>query len=329
MTYSIVARDRDTGELGVGVQSRAFNTGAVVPWARAGVGAVATQAFGERRYGYRGLELMSTGIPPADALAQLRDADDRAEYRQVAMIDAAGTTAQHTGGACIEAAGHTSGAGWAAQANMVDSQRVWESMGEAFESASGTLARRLLAALDAAQAAGGDWRGMQAGGILVVPAEGEPWERVVDLRVDDSDAPLTELRRRRVGFVFQFFHLIPELTGAENVTLPARLAGAGAGADARARALIERLGVAEASSRLPGVLSGGEQQRLAVARALVNDPVLVLADEPTGNLDEESGHQVLQLLRSLADEGRSVLLVTHEPEAAAIADRVLHLRVLA
>jgi uncharacterized Ntn-hydrolase superfamily protein len=195
MTYSIVARDRDTGELGVGVQSRAFNTGAVVPWARAGVGAVATQAFGERRYGYRGLELMSTGIPPADALAQLRDADNRAEYRQVAMIDAAGTTAQHTGGACIEAAGHTSGAGWAAQANMVDSQRVWESMGEAFESASGTLARRLLAALDAAQAAGGDWRGMQAGGILVVPAEGEPWERVVDLRVDDSDAPLTELRR--------------------------------------------------------------------------------------------------------------------------------------
>jgi ABC-type lipoprotein export system ATPase subunit len=147
------------------------------------------------------------------------------------------------------------------------------------------------------------------------------------VRVDRADErALTELRRRRVGFVFQFFHLIPELTGAENVTLPARLAGAGAGADARARALIERLGVAEASSRLPGVLSGGEQQRLAVARALVNDPVLVLADEPTGNLDEESGHQVLQLLRSLADEGRSVLLVTHEPEAAAIADRVLHLR---
>jgi ABC-type lipoprotein export system ATPase subunit len=147
------------------------------------------------------------------------------------------------------------------------------------------------------------------------------------VRVDRADErALTELRRRRVGFVFQFFHLIPELTGAEKVTLPARLAGAGAGADARARALIERLGVAEASSRLPGVLSGGEQQRLAVARALVNDPVLVLADEPTGNLDEESGHQVLQLLRSLADEGRSVLLVTHEPEAAAIADRVLHLR---
>jgi ABC-type lipoprotein export system ATPase subunit len=147
------------------------------------------------------------------------------------------------------------------------------------------------------------------------------------VRVDRADErALTELRRRRVGFVFQFFHLIPELTGAENVTLPARLAGARDGAEVRARALIERLGVTEAASRLPGVLSGGEQQRLAVARALVNDPVLVLADEPTGNLDEESGHEVLQLLRSLADEGRSVLLVTHEPEAAAIADRVLHLR---
>jgi len=147
------------------------------------------------------------------------------------------------------------------------------------------------------------------------------------VRVDRADERgLTELRRRRVGFVFQFFHLIPELTGAENVMLPARLAGVGATAEARARALIERLGVAEASARLPGVLSGGEQQRLAVARALVNDPQLVLADEPTGNLDEESGHEVLRLLRSLADDGRSVLLVTHEPEAAAIADRVLHLR---
>jgi ABC-type lipoprotein export system ATPase subunit len=147
------------------------------------------------------------------------------------------------------------------------------------------------------------------------------------VRVDRADERgLTELRRRRVGFVFQFFHLIPELTGAENVMLPARLAGVGAAAEARAVALIDRLGVAEASARLPGVLSGGEQQRLAVARALVNDPALVLADEPTGNLDEESGHEVLRLLRSLADEGRSVLLVTHEPEAAAIADRVLHLR---
>jgi ABC-type lipoprotein export system ATPase subunit len=150
---------------------------------------------------------------------------------------------------------------------------------------------------------------------------------VAGVRVDRaSEHELTDLRRRKVGFVFQFFHLIPELTGAENVMLPARLAGDGAFARDRARGLIDRLGVADASTRLPGVLSGGEQQRLAVARALVNDPVLILADEPTGNLDEDSGREVLGLLRSLADEGRSVLLVTHEPAAAGLADRVLHLR---
>ena len=140
-----------------------------------------------------------------------------------------------------------------------------------------------------------------------------------------SERELIDVRRRLVGFVFQFFHLLPELTGAENVLLPARLAGDGAGAEARARAMIERLGVADAATRLPGVLSGGEQQRLAVARAMVNDPRLILADEPTGNLDEESGHGVLRLLREIADDGRAVVLVTHDTEAAALADRVLHL----
>ncbi|MGH3075744.1 MAG: ABC transporter ATP-binding protein [Gaiellales bacterium] len=150
---------------------------------------------------------------------------------------------------------------------------------------------------------------------------------VAGVRVDRaSERELVALRRHKIGFVFQFFHLIPELTGAENVMLPARLAGDGALARERALGLIDRLGVSDASARLPGVLSGGEQQRLAVARALVNDPVVVLADEPTGNLDEDSGREVLGLLRSLADEGRSVLLVTHEPEAATLADRVLHLR---
>jgi ABC-type lipoprotein export system ATPase subunit len=150
---------------------------------------------------------------------------------------------------------------------------------------------------------------------------------VAGVRVDRAgERELTELRRHKIGFVFQFFHLIPELTGAENVMLPARLSGDGALARDRALELIDRLGVTDASTRLPGVLSGGEQQRLAVARALVNDPALLLADEPTGNLDEDSGREVLRLLRSLADGGRSVLLVTHEPEAATLADRVLHLR---
>lgn len=132
---------------------------------------------------------------------------------------------------------------------------------------------------------------------------------------------LTAFRRHQVGFVFQFFHLIPELTGEENVLLPARLTGAGS--VERGRELIDRLGVNGAAGRLPHTLSGGEQQRLAVARALVNGARLVLADEPTGNLDAESGHEVLALLRGLAAGERSVVLVTHDVEAAALADRVL------
>jgi ABC-type lipoprotein export system ATPase subunit len=141
-----------------------------------------------------------------------------------------------------------------------------------------------------------------------------------------TEAELTEFRRRAVGFVFQSFHLLPELTGLENVLLAARLGRQGQPAVARAHGLIESLGLNGASRRLPGSLSGGEQQRLAIARALVNEPVLVLADEPTGNLDEESGRSVLALLREIAAPGRAVVLVTHDPEAAALADRVLHLR---
>jgi ABC-type lipoprotein export system ATPase subunit len=148
---------------------------------------------------------------------------------------------------------------------------------------------------------------------------------VAGVRVDRaSERALAPLRRDRIGFVFQAFHLLPELTGLENVLLPARLDGSGPSLD-RGRELVERLGLGEAAERLPAVLSGGEQQRLAIARALVNDPQLVLADEPTGNLDAESGELVLALLRSIADEGRAVLLVTHEREATRRADRVLRL----
>jgi ABC-type lipoprotein export system ATPase subunit len=145
-------------------------------------------------------------------------------------------------------------------------------------------------------------------------------------RIDRLDERrLTDVRRHKVGFVFQSFHLLPELTGAENVLLPARLARDGVEAAPRAGELLERLGLARIARRLPTELSGGEQQRLAVARALVNDPVLVLADEPTGNLDEESGAAVLELLRRATESDRSVLLVTHDRAATAIADRVLRL----
>jgi ABC-type lipoprotein export system ATPase subunit len=148
---------------------------------------------------------------------------------------------------------------------------------------------------------------------------------VCGVRLDGAaETVLAPLRRDRIGFVFQSFHLLPELTGLENVLLPARLNGRRVGAD-RGRALVERLGLGAAAGRLPAVLSGGEQQRLAIARALINDPVLVLADEPTGNLDAESGEIVLDLLRGIADEGRAVLLVTHEQEATRRADRVLRL----
>jgi uncharacterized Ntn-hydrolase superfamily protein len=195
VTYSIVARDPSTGELGVAVQSQAFNTGAAVPWARPGVGAIATQSFTDRRYGWRGLERLAAGATPEQALAELRAADMEPDLRQVAMIDAEGQIAQLTGASCIPCAGETRGEHWAAQGNMLASERAWHEMGAAFEETQGTLAQRLLAALDAAEATGGDWRGRGGAAILVVPATGEPWERVIDLRVEEGDGSLIELRR--------------------------------------------------------------------------------------------------------------------------------------
>ena len=146
-------------------------------------------------------------------------------------------------------------------------------------------------------------------------------------RIDGRpERELTQVRRRKVGFVFQFFHLIPELTGEENVLLPTRLHWNRNGALVRGRELIAGLGLEAAARRLPHELSGGEPQRLAVARALVHDPPLVLADEPTGNLDTEAGAAVLALLRRAAGDGRAVVLVTHDEAATAQADRVLRLR---
>ena len=198
MTYSIVARDAETGELGVAVQSRAFNTGAACAWAEAGVGAIATQSFTERRYGPRGLALLGAGRDPREALDELLAADEGRDVRQVAFVDTNGATAAHTGSGCIPRAGHLSDANVSVQGNMLRSPYVWPAMREAFDTTGGTLAERLLAALDAAEAAGGDYRGRQAAGLVVVSGERDEQpsvERVFDLRVDDHEEPLRELRR--------------------------------------------------------------------------------------------------------------------------------------
>ena len=197
-TYSIVARDPKTGELGVAVQSHWFSVGALVPWAEAGVGAVATQSLVDPSYGPLGLELMRAGRAAPDALAGLVAADAGREVRQVAMIDAQGRVAAHTGNQCIAAAGHQTGANFSVQANLMEKDTVWPAMARAFEAAQGDLAERLLAALEAAQREGGDIRGKQSAAILVVSGKpsGKPWvDRKVDLRVEDSPEPLVELRR--------------------------------------------------------------------------------------------------------------------------------------
>jgi uncharacterized Ntn-hydrolase superfamily protein len=198
VTYSIVGRDPETGELGVAVQSRAFNTGAACAWAEAGVGAVATQSFTERRYGPRGLALLSAGRDPREALDELLAADEGREVRQVAFLDARGRTAAHTGEGCIPHAGHLAGENASVQGNMLRSADVWPAMREAFDGTAGTLAERLLSALDAAEAAGGDYRGRQAAGLVVVAGERHEQpsvDRIFDLRVDDHEDPLGELRR--------------------------------------------------------------------------------------------------------------------------------------
>jgi ABC-type lipoprotein export system ATPase subunit len=149
---------------------------------------------------------------------------------------------------------------------------------------------------------------------------------VAGVRVTGAgERELSALRRRQVGFVFQFFHLLPELGGEANVLLPGRVRGAHPDAAARGRELVDRLGLRPVAASLPSQLSGGEQQRFAIARALVNDPSVLLADEPTGNLDLEAGAEVLRLLRAGADEGRAVVMVTHDAAATQIADRVLRL----
>ncbi|HEV7334312.1 MAG TPA: DUF1028 domain-containing protein [Flavisolibacter sp.] len=198
-TYSIVARDSATGELGVAVQSHWFSVGTAVSWAEAGVGAVATQSFTNKSFGIRGLNLLRNGLSAQQALDSLLATDEGREVRQVAIADSKGNVAVHTGKACIDYAGHIKGSQFSVQANMMLTEKVPGAMAAAFEKSKGKpLAERMLMALEAAEAAGGDIRGKQSAALVVVPGQskGEPWnERTVDLRVDDAALPLKELRR--------------------------------------------------------------------------------------------------------------------------------------
>ena len=197
-TYSIVALDAETGQLGVAVQSHWFSVGTVVPWAKAGVGAVATQSIAEPSYGPKGLALMEKGTPADEALQSLLAKDIGKNVRQVAMGDAQGNVGVHTGSRCISHASHLTGENYSVQANIMAKSTVPSAMVQAFESTTGDLAERMLAALDAAEAEGGDLRGRQSAAMLVVSGEptGDPWtDRIVDLEIADHENPLVELRR--------------------------------------------------------------------------------------------------------------------------------------
>ena len=197
-TYSIVALDEKTGQLGVAVQSHWFSVGTVVPWAKAGVGAVATQSIAEPSYGPKGLALMEKGIPADEALQSLLAKDPGENVRQVAMVDAQGNVGVHTGSRCISYASHITGKNCSVQANIMAKSTVPAAMTQAFENTTGNLAELMLAALVDAEAEGGDLRGRLSAAMLVVSGDptGDPWkDRIVDLEVADHENPLLELRR--------------------------------------------------------------------------------------------------------------------------------------
>lgn len=208
-TYSIVARDEKNGQLGVAVQSHWFNVGAMCPWVEAGVGAIATQSMVKVSYGPQGLNLLRSGKNAQQALEIMLAQDAEKESRQVAIVDSTGGIAVHTGKRCIAEAGHLTGDGFSVQANMMKNNTVWSAMANAFQQTRGDLAKRMLAALQAAQAEGGDIRGKQSAAMLVAegPRTEEPYEHIlIDLRVDDHEEPLVELARllyidRAYGFM--------------------------------------------------------------------------------------------------------------------------------
>jgi uncharacterized Ntn-hydrolase superfamily protein len=216
-TYSIVARDPSSGEIGVAVQSHWFAVGAVVSWARPGVGAAATQSVAEVAHGANTLERLGDGLDAAAAIAAVLSDDALAHFRQLGAVDARGAAAAHTGTGCIPYAGHLVGADFACQANMMATETVPAAMADAYSAHGGDLADRLMAALDAAEAAGGDVRGRQSAALLVVPAAGEPWRTRFDLRVDDDTEPLDELRRLlRLARAYELASQADELLAASD-----------------------------------------------------------------------------------------------------------------
>jgi len=288
-TYSIVARDPDTGELGAAVQSHWFSVGSIVTWARPGVGAVATQSIAEPAYGPRLLDALAGGALPGDALRALLAADEAAVFRQIAVIGVDGPPATHSGSGCIAHAGHAAGDAFSVQANMMASDAVWPAMAAAFTHATGPLARRMLAALRAAEGAGGDARGKQSSALVVVPAAGEPWEKRVELRVEDHPDPLDELERLLV--LHDAYTLA---TAGDDLT------GEGRHAEA------------------------GEAYRAAAALAPGNHELLFwagLAEFDHG--DRAAG--LAQVREAIAlQPGWLALLARLEPEVAPAAARVLH-----
>jgi uncharacterized Ntn-hydrolase superfamily protein len=199
LTYSIVARDPKTGEMGVAVQSHYFSVGSVVPWARSGVGAVATQSMSEISYGPLGLDLMAAGKSATEALSSLLESDSRRDTRQVGFVDSIGRVSTHTGARCIDYAGHIAGEQFSCQANLMSNASIWSEMAKEFKNRSDLeLPERLVATLEAAESAGGDARGKQSAALIVVGPKvfPNPWMgRVMELRVEDSENPLPELKR--------------------------------------------------------------------------------------------------------------------------------------
>lgn len=197
-TYSIVAIDPETGDMGVAVQSHWFSVGSVVAWGEAGIGVVATQSFVNVSFGVRGLELLKNGLSPQEAVDSLLSDDPGREYRQLAILDKTGKVAVHTGASCVKPAGHIKGENYSVQANMMSNNQIWPAMAKAFENSKGPLAERMMTALEAAEAAGGDIRGKQSAALYVFRAKstGKEWEeKLVDLRIEDHPEPIKELRR--------------------------------------------------------------------------------------------------------------------------------------